>query len=603
MILKVKYIDLDIEKNSVVINEEDLKKSGYKVGDRLFLEVQGISLVVIIHSTNSIIKPGEVGITKHISLKLDEGHDIELKQAIIPKSIKIIKKKLNGEILTTAEINTLISELKISRLSNTEVSSFVAGSYINDMNMNEIVDMTKSMASTGDLLDWGRDTIVDVHSIGGIAGNKYALLVVPIVAAAGVKIPKTSSRAITSGAGTADVLEVITNVTLTKNEIMDLIRDTNGCLIWAGGMSLAPVDDMFINVESRLSINPKCLMLSSVMSKKVAMGIKCLVIDIPIGESAKVKTEAEARKLASSFIELGELLKIKVECIITYGGQPLGRAIGPALEMKEALEALENPNDAPESLIEKSLSIAGILLEISGASMKGEGMDVAKEILYSGKALDKFREIVYKQYENKLKIISAKNKGGVNLSYDENYNVSENLFDNLNLNLNSEIDSEINSDENLENNESNITDGKEKDKDNKNNKDKKSKSKSKDKGNNKKILKKDIEKIYLEKLNNLKSEDIKTGQYSYDIVSPTRGYITKVSNKGLIDVVKEAGAPFDKKAGIMLNVKIGNNVKKGDVLYTIYSNSEEMLNNAIKLARRIYPVNVEGMIIKKVSKF
>ncbi|MBP2172490.1 thymidine phosphorylase [Methanococcus voltae] len=587
MILKVKYVDLDIEKNSVVINEEDLKKSGYKVGDRLFLEVQGSSLVVVIHSTSTIVKPGEVGITRHITLKLEEGHDIELKQAIVPKSIKIIKKKLNGEILSTTDINTLIAELKISRLSNTEISSFVAGSYINDMNMNEIVDMTKSMASTGDLLDWGRDTVVDVHSIGGIAGNKYALLVVPIVAAAGVKIPKTSSRAITSGAGTADVLEVVTNVTLTKNEIMDLIRDTSGCLIWAGGMSLAPVDDMFINVESRLSINPKCLMLSSVMSKKVAMGIKCLVIDIPIGEGAKVKTEAEARKLASSFIELGELLKIKVECIITYGGQPLGRAIGPALEMKEALEALEHPEEAPESLIEKSLSIAGILLELSGASMKGDGMEAAKEILYSGKALDKFREIIYKQYENKVKI-KSKSENSENISFDENYNVSEKLFENLNLSV--DLDSDSDSQDKNEENSENIA-----------KKDNLSKKGKKDKKN--KIDAQNIEKTYLKKLNNLKSEDIKIAKYSYDIVSPTRGYITKVSNKGLIDVVKEAGAPFDKKAGIMLNVKIGNNVKKGDILYTVYSDSEEMLTNAITLARRIYPVNVEGMIIKKVSKF
>jgi len=297
-------------------------------------------------------------------------------------------------------------------------------------------------------------------------------------------------------------LEVLTNVELNEEEIRRIVKTTNGCLAWGGGVNLAPADDIIINVERPMSIDPQPQLLASVMAKKIATGIKYTVIDIPVGKGVKIKDEAEGAKLARKFIELGELLNIKVECVLTYGGQPLGRAVGPALEAKEAIEALTNPKGAPKSLIEKSISLAGILLELGGAAQIGEGQQLAWDILESGKALEKFNQIIIEQ-------------GGTPK----------------------------------------------------------------------------------------KAEEIELGEFKEEIIAPIDGYVTGISNTSITNVVKEAGAPRDKKAGLLLNAKIGHKVKRGDILYTIYSGSEERLTAAVNLARRVYPVKVEGMLIERITKF
>ncbi|MEX0656376.1 MAG: thymidine phosphorylase, partial [Nitrosopumilaceae archaeon] len=240
----------------------------------------------------------------------------------------------------------------------------------------------------GKQLQLDEKIIVDKHSIGGAPGDKTTLLVVPIVAAAGLTIPKTSSRAITSVAGTADKAETMMPVNLSIEEMQDVVKKGKGCIVWGGALELAPADDIFVKTEYSLCIDP--LLLPSIMSKKKSVGATHLVVDIPTGRGAKVKTIGEADYLAKDIIELGKRLQIHTHCVLTYGEQPIGFGVGPALEAKEALEVLMNKKNVPD-LVDKACHIAESIFEMVG---KKNGDELAKDILKTGKAEKKLREII-----------------------------------------------------------------------------------------------------------------------------------------------------------------------------------------------------------------
>jgi len=231
--------------------------------------------------------------------------------------------------------------------------------------------------------------ICDKHSIGGVPGDKTTLLVVPIIAAAGLTIPKTSSRAITSASGTADRAETLMPVNLTTEQMKIVVEKTNGCIVWGGSLELAPADDRFIQVEYPLSIDP--LLLPSIMAKKKAVRANYLVLDIPSGRGTKVKTTGDADLMAKEFMELGKRLGIKTQSIISFGKQPIGNTIGPALEAREALEVLQG-SKVPD-LIDKVVNICGLIFGMAGMG----GKNVALDILKNGKAEKKMKEIIYRQ--------------------------------------------------------------------------------------------------------------------------------------------------------------------------------------------------------------
>jgi AMP phosphorylase len=304
------------------------------------------------------------------------------------------------------------------------------------------------------------------------------LLAVPIIAAAGLTIPKTSSRAITSAAGTADRAEVLMPVNLDIEEMQRVVEKTNGCIVWGGSLHLAPADDIFVQIEQPLSIDP--LLLPSIMSKKKAVGANLLVIDIPCGRGTKVKTIGDANLLAKDFIELGKKLDIRTQCAVTFGEQPIGHTIGTALETREALEAIMRRKNVPD-LIDKATHIAGILMTMAG---KG-GQSAALEILKSGKAEQKLREIIAQQ-------------GG------------------------------------------------------------------------------DFE---------IKPEDIKIGDFGFDVAAERSGFVLWINNTGLVEAARAAGSPKDRGAGIYLYKKLGNQVKKGEKLFTVYAEKSmklERVHNIIE---------------------
>jgi len=398
--LKAKPLDMETGRKIIVIHENDAQEIGHFTGDRVKLTTEKKSIVAIANSTNRLVKPGELGafheVTEAMSLKTGDSVNVEMVSR--PRSVESIKKKMAGEKLTSEEIGTIIRDIVDDNLSTTEMTAFVVSEYIRDMDFSEIVALTEHMVSTGDQINFEREHVLDVHSIGGIPGNKYAMIAVPIVAAAGLIIPKTSSRAITSAAGTADVMEVLANVNLGVDEIKTIVNKVGGVLAWGGAVNLAPADDIIIGTEHQLGIDPRCQLLASVMSKKIAEGANNIVIDIPTGSGAKIERLEDARNIAHDFIELGHMLKVQVEAAVTYGGQPVGHTIGPALEAREALETLLGKG--PGSLVEKSTSLAAIMLELGGAAATGLGKEMAVDILKSGKAYQKMREIIEAQGGN-----------------------------------------------------------------------------------------------------------------------------------------------------------------------------------------------------------
>lgn len=388
---------MDIGHRGVLLNTVDARNIGVLNGDRVQMlnQANGISAAAFVDTTTTLIPQGTVGIYRVCNEKLCvlDGVEIEVREAGRPDSLEYITKKMNGEKLSKDETYAIIRDVVNDNLSPAELTAYITASYINALDMDEVEHLTRAMVETGDQLNFHIKPIVDKHSIGGVPGNKISLIVVPIIAASGLKIPKTSSRAITGAGGTADLMEVLAPVEFSASEVQQMTLKVGGTIVWGGGTNIAPADDKIIIQEYPFRIDARGQMLASVMAKKLAIGADLVVIDIPIGQNTKVPGVQEGRKLAREFIELGERLRIHVECAITYGSSPVGRSIGPRLEVLEALKVLEG-SDEPSSLIQKSLSIAGIALEMAGKAAPGKGAEVANDILASGKALEKLKQII-----------------------------------------------------------------------------------------------------------------------------------------------------------------------------------------------------------------
>ena len=388
---------MDIATRGVLLNRDDARSIGVLDGDRVqVINVKNsISTAALVHTTSTIARQGTVGIYRITNerLHLEDGAEVEIREARRPASLDFIKKKMDGGRLTKEETLTIIKDVVSDDLSAAELTAFITASYINPLDMDEVEYLTRAMVETGEQIKFASRPIVDKHSIGGVPGNKISLLVVPIIAASGLKIPKTSSRAITGAGGTADLMEVLAFIEFSASEVQQMTEKVGGVIVWGGATNIAPADDRIIIQEYPFKIDARGQMLASVMAKKFAVGANIVVIDIPVGLHTKVATMAEGRKLAREFIDLGERLNMKVECALTYGDIPVGHSIGPKLEVIEALRVLEGATE-PNSFIQKSISLAGIALEMSGKAARGTGAAMAQDLLTTGKALEKFRQII-----------------------------------------------------------------------------------------------------------------------------------------------------------------------------------------------------------------
>jgi putative thymidine phosphorylase len=314
------------------------------------------------------------------------------------KAVDAIQKKLLGKKLTYREIYTLMDEIAHRRLSEVLTTYFVAASFQEGFSPDELYYLTKAMVETGVKLKFD-GIVADKHSTGGVAGTRTTMIVVPIIAAAGFTIPKSSSRAITTPAGTADVMEVLANVTFSPANIEKIVHQTGGCIVWGGKLGIAPADDVIIDVEEELSIESYDKVIVSIMAKKVAVSTNHLILDIPVGKTMKIKHFADAEKVAKKFKMIGERFGMHVITDVNEVMEPAGFGVGPALEARDVLYVLEQDANRPLALEAKALRLAGRLLDscYKDSKIDKNGEEEARKILSSKKALEKFREIVKAQ--------------------------------------------------------------------------------------------------------------------------------------------------------------------------------------------------------------
>ncbi len=357
---------------------------------------QRIMAVLNVVDDCAIVEPHELGLSEQAfeQLGVEAGQTLRVAHAEPAASMEAVRSKINGERLSPDDFCDIARDISENRYSKPEMAAFLVACSQTGLDRDEVLYLTRAMLSTGDRLDWHEGLVADKHCIGGIPGNRTSMLVVPIVAAHGMLIPKTSSRAITSPAGTADTMEVLANVDLAPGALHKIVRDQRGCLAWGGTARLAPVDDQLISVERPLGIDSQGQMVASILSKKLAAGSTHLLIDIPVGPTAKVRHMRQALALRKLFEFVGDELNVHLEVVITDGRQPVGRGIGPVLEARDIMQVLENDPEAPSDLRQKALQLAGRIIEFDPDVRGGQGYAIARDILDSGRALARMNTII-----------------------------------------------------------------------------------------------------------------------------------------------------------------------------------------------------------------
>jgi len=403
MLLKVKSLGLCAGRPIAILHSETAKALNVHVDERVKIRKKKKSIVAIVDIATGMLGTEEIILSEEIMnfLGLEKHDTVDVGIATEPRSIAYIREKIKGLPLSNKKIRAIITDIVFNRLTESEIAYFVAAVYIHRMNMKEIESLIKAIVDTGKKLQLKKKIIADKHGIGGIAGNRTTPIVVSIAAAAGLAIPKTSSRAITSAAGTADVIETIAKVEFSVQKIKQIITKAQGCMVWGGALGLAPADDKIIQVERLLRLDPESQLIASILSKKVSVGATHVVLDIPCGKGVKF-TKTEAEKLAKKFLILGKKFKIKIKPVITDGSQPIGRGVGPVLEMRDVLSVLRQEPNRPLDLEKKALLLVSLLLELTGKAKKGKGMEIATKLLRNGTAYKKFLQIIALQQEQKI---------------------------------------------------------------------------------------------------------------------------------------------------------------------------------------------------------
>ena len=402
--LKLRRVAIDTYHENVAFLHRNCalyRAEGFQALSKVEIQANGTRIYAVLNivDDDSIVSPDELGLAEQAfdQLGMEKGHLVRIDHSEPPHSMDGVRRKISGERLTLADFRAITRDITHNRYSKMEMAAFLVANEQSGLDREEIMSLTRAMTETGGRLKWHEPLVADKHCIGGIPGNRTTMLVVPIVAAHGLLIPKTSSRAITSPAGTADTMSVLARVDLTPDEMHRVVNKTHACLAWGGNADLAPADDILISVERPLGIDSEGQMIASILSKKLAAGATHLLLDIPVGPSAKVRSMNQALRLRKLFEFVGDQLGLHVEVVISDGCQPIGRGIGPALEARDVMQVLENHPDAPSDLRQKALYLAGRILEFDPDVRGGRGFHLARDILESGRASKKMQDIIEAQ--------------------------------------------------------------------------------------------------------------------------------------------------------------------------------------------------------------
>lgn len=394
--LIAKRAGIDTYQQPVVYMRSDChvcRSEGFEAQAQVELIANGRHLLAILHRVDD-------GWLHHNQIALSEaawqmlspadGDEVLVRHPPVLASLAHLRTKVYGGKLGYAAMRALMEDVSHSRLSDIHLAAFVTSCAGGRLDLDETVALTRAMVDVGERLDWAATPIMDKHCVGGLPGNRTTLLVVPIVAACGAVMPKTSSRAITSPAGTADTMETLAPVALSLNTMRRVVEREGGCIAWGGAMQISPADDVLIRVERPLMLDSEGQLVASILSKKAAVGAQRVLIDMPVGPTAKVRSAQAAQAISQSLVSVGAALGMQVRIVQTDGSQPVGWGIGPALEAMDVMAVLERRADAPQDLRTRALALAGVVLEMAGKAAEGAGLELARQALDDGRALAKF---------------------------------------------------------------------------------------------------------------------------------------------------------------------------------------------------------------------
>lgn len=342
------------------------------------------------------LAPDEIGLSHAAfqALGLPEGARVTIQRTPTPESLKALRRKVAGEPLDEPAYGMLVRDIVEGRYPDGEVAAFLVSATQN-LTDQEVLALARVRSSFSDRIAWNEPIVADKHSMGGIPGSRITMIVVPIVAAHGLAIPKTSSRAITSAAGTADAMEAVARVDLTVEDVQRVVAEARGCVAWNGRLNHSVVDDVMNAITRPLGIDSNRWSVASILSKKLSAGSTHVIIDLPYGPRAKLKSAEEAGELARLFEMVGEGIGLTVEAYATDGSAPIGRGIGPALEVRDVRWVLNGDERAPADLREKALFFASRILAWDPAiGSLHQARARAEDLLSSGAAAAAFERIV-----------------------------------------------------------------------------------------------------------------------------------------------------------------------------------------------------------------
>jgi thymidine phosphorylase len=397
--LCARRLGIDTLRESIVYMRADChvcRAEGFRSQARIEVRGDGKRIIATLNVvTSDLLHRNEIGLSDAAwrLLGVPEGTEVTLAHSLPVESMSDVRAKLYGNRLERPALERIVRDVADGRYSELEVAAFIGACAGDRLDLDETVALTQAMVDAGTRIRWQAAQVMDKHCVGGLPGNRTTLIVVPIVAAYGLVMPKTSSRAITSPSGTADTMETLAPVALDLQQMRRVVETEGACIAWGGAIQLSPADDILIGVERALDLDSEGQLIASVLSKKAAAGATDVVLDIPVGPTAKVRSAEAAQSLAHRLVIAGRAVGLNVRTLLSDGTQPVGRGIGPALEARDVLAVLKREPDAPADLRERSLRIAGAVIECASGVQAGAGAMIAARILDDGRAWQKFQAI------------------------------------------------------------------------------------------------------------------------------------------------------------------------------------------------------------------
>ena len=377
--LRLRRLGIDTYQEAVIYMRADCfvcRSEGFEAQSRILVRNNSRSIVATLNVVNNgLLARGEAGLSEAAWRLLDaeEGDSVELAHPPPLASLHKVRAKIYGNYLEPEDYEQIIRDIAAGRYSDLDIAAFLAACAGDRVGQDEIINLTKAVINNGRRISWRGSPIMDKHTFGGLPGNRTSLIVVPIVTAYGLMMPKISSRAITSPAGTADTMGALAPVNLTLAEMRSVVEREGGCIVSGREFKLSPANDYLIRVERALDLDSISQMVASVLSKKVLAGSTHVVVDIPVDAMAKNRTFEAASSLGKLLALVGSSVGLNIQTIISDGSQPVGRGIGPTLEAKDVLSVLRNEAGAPEDLRERALVLAGKIIDMSHTIPEGQG--------------------------------------------------------------------------------------------------------------------------------------------------------------------------------------------------------------------------------------